>query len=216
MYNNLMPFITQGKTNIKYILIVVILAAIAGGGILAYSYWWVPKHETAVPEVKLPEKKPLTELEMDEWINHCENFSYPELDITPPIREQRDLCYAYFLSFNKATDFKVLCPKINQSILHEYCLLKDSGGKNLDITFNIYLGAGAVGFGADDGSFSTHANDFSFLWSDRQLVGSEGVFQFVCDFCKYFFCKDAIYTIPPGSPEIPPNPWENAKQSLCK
>jgi hypothetical protein len=44
-----MPFITQGKTNIKYILIVVILAAIAGGGILAYQYWWVPKHETQKP-----------------------------------------------------------------------------------------------------------------------------------------------------------------------
>jgi membrane-bound inhibitor of C-type lysozyme len=34
-----MPFITQGKTNIKYILIVVILAAIAGGGILGYQYF---------------------------------------------------------------------------------------------------------------------------------------------------------------------------------
>ena len=32
-----MSFITQGKTNLKYILIVVILAAIAGGGILGYN-----------------------------------------------------------------------------------------------------------------------------------------------------------------------------------
>jgi hypothetical protein len=40
-----MPFITQGKTDIKYILIVVILAVIAGGGILGYQYWWMPRKE---------------------------------------------------------------------------------------------------------------------------------------------------------------------------
>ena len=34
-----MPFITQGKTNLKYILIVVVLAVIVGGGILAWQYW---------------------------------------------------------------------------------------------------------------------------------------------------------------------------------
>jgi len=34
-----MLFIAQGKTNLKYILIVVILAAIVGGGILTYQYW---------------------------------------------------------------------------------------------------------------------------------------------------------------------------------
>ena len=49
-----MPFITQGKTNTKYILIVVILAAIVGGGILAYQYWWLPKQEVKIPEIKPP------------------------------------------------------------------------------------------------------------------------------------------------------------------
>src|SRR4030042_1457774 len=44
-----MPFITQGKANLKYILIVVVLAIIVGGGILGYQYWWVPKHETQKP-----------------------------------------------------------------------------------------------------------------------------------------------------------------------
>jgi len=34
-----MPLITEGKTNLKYILIVIILAAIVGGGILGYCYW---------------------------------------------------------------------------------------------------------------------------------------------------------------------------------
>jgi hypothetical protein len=53
-----MPFITQGKTNLKYILIVVILAAIAGGGILGYYYLWIKDLETrlTVLEVKMPEK----------------------------------------------------------------------------------------------------------------------------------------------------------------
>jgi len=47
-----MPFITQGKANLKYILIVVILSAIVGGGILAYQFWWLPKQEIESPEVK--------------------------------------------------------------------------------------------------------------------------------------------------------------------
>ena len=38
-----MPFVTQGKANLKYILIVVILAAIVGGGILGYQYWLSPE-----------------------------------------------------------------------------------------------------------------------------------------------------------------------------
>jgi len=49
-----MPFVTEGKTNLKYILIVVILAAIIGGGILGYQYLWLPKQETKPSEVKPP------------------------------------------------------------------------------------------------------------------------------------------------------------------
>jgi len=41
-----MTLIVQGKTNLKYILIVVIFAIFAGGGILTYQYWWLPKQET--------------------------------------------------------------------------------------------------------------------------------------------------------------------------
>jgi len=72
-----MPFITQGKTNIKYILIVVVSAAIAGGGIFAYQYWWVPKHETKMPEIK-----PFQATEVGKW-KLCKNdlfnfvFEYP-------------------------------------------------------------------------------------------------------------------------------------------
>ncbi len=53
-----MPFITQGKTNLKYILIVVFLAAIVGGGILGYYYLWIKDLETRLLaiELKMPEK----------------------------------------------------------------------------------------------------------------------------------------------------------------
>ncbi len=48
-----MPFLTQGKTNWKFLLIVFILAVIAGGGILAYQYWWLPKQLTKLPEITI-------------------------------------------------------------------------------------------------------------------------------------------------------------------
>ena len=42
--------IKQEKTKVKYLLIVVILAVILIGGILAYQYWWTPKEEAKGPE----------------------------------------------------------------------------------------------------------------------------------------------------------------------
>jgi len=45
-----MPFITQDKTNWKFLLIVVVLAAIVGGGIFTFQYWWTPKGEVETPE----------------------------------------------------------------------------------------------------------------------------------------------------------------------
>lgn len=51
-----MNFLKEGKTNWKYIVIVVILAVIVGGGILTYQYWWVPKEEVKILEMKPPEE----------------------------------------------------------------------------------------------------------------------------------------------------------------
>ncbi len=51
-----MPFITQGKTNWKFILIVVILAVIVGGGI-----WWWQKN--------MPQPEAITILPQDETTN---------------------------------------------------------------------------------------------------------------------------------------------------
>ncbi|OIO06363.1 hypothetical protein AUJ27_04285 [Candidatus Falkowbacteria bacterium CG1_02_37_44] len=60
--------------NWKYILIIVILAAIVAGGILAYQYWLAPKQEVKVPEIKPPEVKapeevPPEEVPVDETAN---------------------------------------------------------------------------------------------------------------------------------------------------
>lgn len=51
-----MLFITQGKSNLKYILIVVILALGVGAGILGYQ-WWIAQKEVKIPEIKIPEKE---------------------------------------------------------------------------------------------------------------------------------------------------------------
>jgi len=70
-----MPFLTQGKTNWKYILILLVLAALVGGGILV----WMRKQEISpyeFPEIKKPEKivkeKPYIEVLSpnggEEWI----------------------------------------------------------------------------------------------------------------------------------------------------
>jgi len=55
-----MPFITQGKTNWKFLLIVIILAIVVGGGVFAWQYWWVPKEEVKAPEVKAPKEITIT------------------------------------------------------------------------------------------------------------------------------------------------------------
>lgn len=60
-----MTFSTQGKTNWVFILIIVILAVIVGGGILGYQYLWLPK--------QVPPAESLTELSKDETADR-ENY----------------------------------------------------------------------------------------------------------------------------------------------
>ncbi len=58
----------KSQTNWKYILIILILAAVAGGGILAYQYWWLPKHETNPPGINIKnETAGFTPSEVEGW-----------------------------------------------------------------------------------------------------------------------------------------------------
>jgi len=62
-----MPFLTQGKTNWKFILILLVLAIIVGGGILGYLRFF--KKEMILisqfPEIKKSEK--VVEEETANW-----------------------------------------------------------------------------------------------------------------------------------------------------
>ena len=60
-----MPFLTKGKTNWKYILIVFVLAVIVGGGILGWQ-WWMAKEEIKMPEIKVPEEVTVDEQKLAE------------------------------------------------------------------------------------------------------------------------------------------------------
>jgi len=42
-------FIEQGKTNWRYVVIVLLLAVILGGGVLAYQRWWLPQEGAKSP-----------------------------------------------------------------------------------------------------------------------------------------------------------------------
>lgn len=69
-----MTFITQGKTNWKYILIVMILAVIVSGGILGYR-WYLEKEEIRMlEENKTPQQKGKTELAI-ELLENAEYYS---------------------------------------------------------------------------------------------------------------------------------------------
>ena len=72
-----MPFITQGKTNIKYILIVVVLAVISGGGILGYQYWWIGKENKEQGETEVIDKmiNKLLPAGFEKWAAEYSNYS---------------------------------------------------------------------------------------------------------------------------------------------
>jgi len=79
-----MPFITEGKTNLKYILNVGILALVVGGATL--FYWWQIKVEVAnMPEVVISKKteEPPAPINTADWKtykneNYGFEFLYPE------------------------------------------------------------------------------------------------------------------------------------------
>jgi hypothetical protein len=101
---NLLSFLTKfndPKTKWKYILIVVTLAFIVGGGILGYQ-WWIGKKETKLPEIRTPEReeKPSEEegIDVSEEGDHRillteKNLSEIWKKECPPKAEDIDLCF---------------------------------------------------------------------------------------------------------------------------
>jgi len=69
-----MAFLTQGKTNWKYILIVLILAIIVGGGILIYQHRWLLEKETKMPGIEASKVISLNET-WNKYTNHKLGFS---------------------------------------------------------------------------------------------------------------------------------------------
>jgi hypothetical protein len=106
-----MPFLTQGKTNWKYIIIIVILAVIVGGGILGYFQW--NKRETQfaqLPEIKKLEEscKKLSGIDKDRcYLNLAQEELKPEFCKKIELGNISDECNK---SFEIATELQNLNP----------------------------------------------------------------------------------------------------------
>jgi adenylate kinase family enzyme len=142
-----MPFLTQGKTNWKYILIVLILAVIVGGGILR----WVNKQEiplTEISEIKksegiVKEGEESTEEEITNRKEECTESEDPSgcyLSLAKELRDPviceeieyampRTTCYEEILEFLISLKNPQLCKKFpeyspekayTQEIRHRY------------------------------------------------------------------------------------------------
>ena len=77
-----MNFFSEGKTNWQYLLIVLFLAILLGGGILAWQSWWLEKEE--VPSPKVPAK---IECRIDSDCAPCGSGCAP-IEIS-----QKDICH---------------------------------------------------------------------------------------------------------------------------
>ena len=100
-----MPFITQAKTNLKYILIVTILAVMVAGGTLVY-WWQIKKEEIKAPDL-INAEEPEDETEFFEPIDIADwqtyrnqkygfEFLYPaEMYVGQSDETIQDLFYIY-------------------------------------------------------------------------------------------------------------------------
>src|SRR4030043_1257463 len=73
MYNKIMPFITEGKTNYLYISFVAALAIIAGGLILGYYYFWIIELEARLVEIEA--QLPIVKSSGNEFTNSEKTFN---------------------------------------------------------------------------------------------------------------------------------------------
>lgn len=83
-----MPFIIQGKTNWRYILIIIVLAAIIGGGVLVYISQMTRETTflTKLPKITRPEKVEPTEINKEvNRIDYSEMLGVTSFTITKRI-----------------------------------------------------------------------------------------------------------------------------------
>jgi predicted Holliday junction resolvase-like endonuclease len=80
-----MPFLTKGKTNWKYILIVLILVIVIGSGILVWQYFQI-KHELLIKTTKFRE---LTK-ETEDLKKQIENLKEEKLKVETELKKEID------------------------------------------------------------------------------------------------------------------------------
>lgn len=101
--NNLLE---DPQTNWKYIFIVAILGFLVGGGILAYQYWWLPKQETEMPEIEIPEREVKEEVEVPaDWKTYRNDEYGFEIRYPPEWQYQVDKNYIGFYDPEKIKFF---------------------------------------------------------------------------------------------------------------
>jgi len=136
-----MPILTKGKTNWKYILILVILAVIVGGGIL--GYFRITKEEFKVPLIEVPKKvveeeevEEITEEEIANRKKECAQSEDPNSCYValakhlraPYVCEEikgwsdRIFCYSDTLQFFVSLKNPILCEKFGEDF-KEYILV---------------------------------------------------------------------------------------------
>jgi hypothetical protein len=116
-----MPFLTKGKTNWGYILIILILALIVGGGILSYLRYFNEKILSSVkfPEIKKPEK--IIE-ETTNWKTYRNEEYGFEMKYPPNFepREEGKIDFVQKEEISPATLCSVLIFTLNVSSLENY------------------------------------------------------------------------------------------------
>jgi len=148
--------VKEGKTNIKYLLIVAVLAAIVGGGILVYQYWWVPQEEAKAPEVKVPEEEPTIE-------EPVLNLTSTKLATIP---EEYDWVNSHSITFSPdGRQIAYIAGKGEK----EFMVINDKGGKPYDfVWFPVFSPDGKkIAYRAGEGN-----------WEWEELTGTLKGFRF--------------------------------------
>jgi len=86
-----MPFLTQGKTNWKYILIVLILAILVGGGILT----WIKSQQIEIPPTNPLPEPPLGNEDTSNWKSYSNSHYNIELRYPPYWQLKEEATYAH-------------------------------------------------------------------------------------------------------------------------